>query len=253
MNILAVDTATKSCSVAVVNKKTIISEYTVTHKDTHSRFVMGLIHEILGISHLAVKDMDGFAVTIGPGSFTGLRIGLSTVKGLALATGKPVVGVSSLAALAFPVCIPISAPVKGKNTLICPMLDARRNEVYAGGYRFNGMALINEQPARVVRPDEAIKDIDEPCLFVGDGAVAYAELIKSNLGQLAVFADFSGNIIRASVVGHIAIERFKNKDTDNPGLLKPVYLRKSDAEKNLNVSLQGRGLSPPAKMAGDPD
>ena len=237
MNILAVDTATKTCSVAVVNEKTLISEYTVNHKDTHSKFVMGLIHEILGISHLAVKDLDGFAVTIGPGSFTGLRIGLSTVKGLALATGKPVVGVSSLAALAFPICIPTSAPINGKNALICPMLDARRNEVYTGTYRFNSMTLINEQSPRAVRPDEAINDIDEPCIFVGDGAITYAELIKNKLGPLAVFANFPGLVIRASVVGHIAMERFKNKDTDDPGLLKPVYLRKSDAEKNLKSSI----------------
>lgn len=237
MNILAVDTATKSCSVAVVNEKTIVSEYTVNHKDTHSKFVMGLIHEILAISHLTVKDLDGFAVTIGPGSFTGLRIGLSTVKGLALATGKPVVGVSSLAALAFPVCIPTSSPVTGSSALICPMLDARRDEVYTGGYRFNGTTLINELPPRAVRPDFAVKDINEPCIFVGDGAIAYAELIKSNLGPLAVFANFPGHVIRASAVGHIAMARFKNKDTDDPGRLKPVYLRKSDAEKNLKSSI----------------
>ena len=228
MKILAVDTATKSCSVAVVSEKSIISEYTVNHKDTHSRFVMGMVHDILKMSHLTVKDLDGFAVTIGPGSFTGLRIGLSTVKGLSLAAGKPVAGISSLEALA--------CTVSGTESLICPMLDARRNEVYTGRYRLREGRLVNESPPRAVRPDKAVKGINESCIMVGDGAIVYQDLIKNCLGPLAVFADFFQHTIRASAVGFMAIERFTSHNTDDPGLLKPLYLRKSDAQKNLKPS-----------------
>lgn len=223
MKILAVDTATQSCSVAVVSEKTIIAEYSVNHKDTHSRFVLGMIDDILKICHLAVKELDGFGVTIGPGSFTGLRIGLSTVKGLALAVGKPVAGISSLEALAY--------AVSGTKGLICPMLDARRNEVYTGRYRFRDMTLINELPPQAVSPDIAVENIDEPCIFVGDGAIAYEDLIRNNLGRLAVFANLFQHTIRASSVGLMAIERFMAKDTDGPDRLKPVYIRKSDAQK----------------------
>jgi len=223
MNILAVDTATQSCSVAVVSEKSVIAEYTVNHKDTHSRFVLAMIDDLLKICHLTVKDLDGFAVTIGPGSFTGLRIGLSTVKGLALAVGKSVAGISSLEALAY--------AVSGREGLICPMLDARRQEVYTGRYRFRDMTLINEMPPQAVSPDIAVENIDEPCIFIGDGAMVYADLIRKNLGQLAVFPNLFQHTIRASAVGLIAVERFMADDTDDPDHLKPFYIRKSDAQK----------------------
>ncbi|MBC2716700.1 MAG: tRNA (adenosine(37)-N6)-threonylcarbamoyltransferase complex dimerization subunit type 1 TsaB [Desulfobacteraceae bacterium] len=231
MKILAVDTATKSCSVAVIDEKSVISEYTVNHKDTHSKFLMGMIRDILDICHLTVKDLDGFAVTIGPGSFTGLRIGLSAIKGLALATGKPVVGASSLEVLAY--------QISGSDKLICPMLDARRNEVYTARYRFKDQKLESEQLPLAVSPDKAIENINEPCIVVGDGSMLYQDLIKSTLGPMAVFANFTQHIIRASTVGQIAIQRFKSNDTDDAGLIEPFYIRKSDAEKNLKAILPG--------------
>ncbi len=228
MKILAVDTATKSCSVAVIDKKSVISEYTVNHDDTHSRFLMGMIRDILDIGHLTVKDIDGFAVTIGPGSFTGLRIGLSAIKGLALATGKPVVGVSSLEALAY--------QFSDSDKLICPMMDARRKEVYSARYRFTDQKIESGQLPVVVSPEKAIEKINEPCILVGDGAVVYQDLIKSTLGPMAVFANFARHTIRASIVGEIAMQRFKSNDSDDASLIEPFYIRKSDAEKNLKTN-----------------
>ena len=231
MKILAVDTATRTCSVAVVDEESVISEYTVNHQDTHSKFLLGMIHDILDICRLTVNDLDGFAVTIGPGSFTGLRIGLSTIKGLALATAKPVVGASSLEALA--------SQISGSDKLICPMLDARRKEVYTARYRLRGLKLESEQLPLAVSPEKAIENINTPCIMVGDGSMLYQDLIKSSLGPMVVFANFTQHIIRASTVGHIAMQRFKSNDTDDVRRIEPFYIRKSDAEKNLRINHSG--------------
>lgn len=232
MKILAVDTATKSCSVAVIDEKSVISEFSANHNDTHSKFLMGMIRDILNICHLSVNDIDGFAVTIGPGSFTGLRIGLSSVKGLALASRKPIVGVSSLEVLAY--------QVFGSDKLVCPMLDARRSEVYAARYRFNNLVNNLEfeivKPPMALSPEKAIENINEPCILVGDGATLYQDLIRDVLGPIAVFTNFTQHIIRASTVGHIAMQRFKANDTDDVSLIEPFYLRKSDAEKNIKTN-----------------
>ncbi len=228
MKILAVDTATKSCSVAVIDEKSVISEFSVNHNDTHSKFLMGMIRDILSICHMSVNDLDGFAVTIGPGSFTGLRIGLSAVKGLALASVKPIVGVSSLEALAY--------QVFGSDKLVCPMMDARRSEVYAARYRFKNLKLEIEKPPMALSPEEAIENINESCILVGDGAILYQDLIRDVLGPTAVFTNFTQHLIRASTVGHIAMQRFKANDTDDVSLIEPFYLRKSDAEKNIKAN-----------------
>ena len=227
MIILAVDTASTSCSVSVVDGTSVLSEYMVNHKDTHSRFVMEMIHTMLAACRLRASDLDGIAVTTGPGSFTGLRIGLSTVKGLALAIDKPVVGVNSLEVLARQVGGPGSYP------LVCPMMDARRSEVYAAVYRFLDGKMTCESAPRAVRPEKALQNITEPCIFGGDGAVAYRDLITSTLPELAIVADGGDQFIRAATIGRMAVERFMARDIDDLDALKPVYLRQSDAEKNL--------------------
>ena len=187
-----------------------------------------MIHDILNICHLSINDLDGFAVTIGPGSFTGLRIGLSAVKGLALANGKPVVGVSTLEVLAY--------QVFGTEKLVCPMMDARRKEVYAARYRFKNLKLEIEKSPMAVSPEKAIENINEPCILVGDGASLYQDLIENRLGPKAVFTNFTQHFIRASTVGHLAIKRFNSSNTDDVHHIEPFYIRPSDAEKNLNLS-----------------
>ena len=122
MKILAVDTATNSCSAAIVDDGIACAELTTVNNQTHSKHLLHMIDTVCDMSGLKITDMDGFAVTIGPGSFTGLRIGISTVKGLAWPLNKPVVGISSLDALAWQ-CIPAAYP-------ICTLLDARKQEVY---------------------------------------------------------------------------------------------------------------------------
>jgi len=222
LKILGVDTATKSCSVGIVDKESLIAEITIAAGRTHSTHLMELIDKVIGLSGLTLHDLDGFAVTSGPGSFTGLRIGMSTVKGLAVASGKPVAGVSSLEALAMQ-CFFSSG-------LICPLLDARKGEVYSCLYRFQDGLLKREIRATVRPLGRAISDINEPCLFVGDGAFLFKKPIVDQMGRLAHFVPACQNTIRASTVAHLSMSRFENHDTEDLGMMVPHYIRKSEAE-----------------------
>jgi tRNA threonylcarbamoyladenosine biosynthesis protein TsaB len=167
MKILAVDTATKSCSVAIIDAGSLSAELTTLKDQTHSKHLMELIHNGLGMSGFSAADLDGLAVTIGPGSFTGLRIGVSTIKGLAHALDKPVVGISSL--------------------------DA----VYSATYRYTNDTLTQKSPENASAPEAAVQKIKEPCVFIGSGAQLYRRNISTVLGDLAHFAPKSQNIIRA--------------------------------------------------------
>ena len=225
MKILAIDTATKSLSVAVVSDDRLLVEVTLNIDQTHSKHLMRIIAEVLRRPGLEVADLDGLAVTCGPGSFTGLRIGISCVKGLALAAGKPLVGVSSLDALA--------DPVAQSPHLICPLLDARKSEVYFALYRHDGRGLRKEQSDQVASIEKVITAIDEPCLFIGNGAVLYQEMLQQNMGQRARFASAGLNTIKASTVAWLSAQRFARQDTDDIVTFKPQYIRKPDAELKL--------------------
>ncbi len=212
-----------SCSVAMTDDGYLRAELTTANNQTHSRHLMGMINTVCGMSELEVADVDGFAVTIGPGSFTGLRIGISTIKGLAFSFSKPVVGVSSLDVLA--------RQCTQSTYLICPLLDARKKEVYFCRYRFQHSELKKEGSERVALPGEAIRGIREPCLFVGNGAILYQEKISDELGELAHFAAGSQHTIRASTAAGLSVSRFNRQETDDVALLVPHYIRKSDAER----------------------
>ena len=227
MKVLAVDTSTTSCSVAIVDKDTLLAEVTNVREQTHSKHLMNMINTVIGLSGLALSDLDGFAVTKGPGTFTGLRIGISSVKGLAEASGKPIVGVSSLDALAMQV---------SSSYCICPLLDARKGEVYFARYRFREGSLIKDIEEQVFPPEKAVSDLNEECIFVGNGVLLYQEMILNKLGESAHFAMSFQNTIRASTVAHLSMHRFIKADTDDIGMFVPHYIRKSDAELKLKRS-----------------
>jgi tRNA threonylcarbamoyladenosine biosynthesis protein TsaB len=228
MKILAVDTATRSCSVAIVDQGSLLAEITTVSGQTHSKHLMDMIHAVLQTANLTVSDVDGWAVSAGPGSFTGLRIGMSTIKGLAVASGKPVAGVSSLEVLAWQV-LPCS-------DLMCPMLDARKGQVYCARYRSVSGALVQELPAVVLSPGQAVRDINKRCVFVGDGAQHYESVIVSSLGDCARIAFDGQHIIRASSVAWLSLQHFESGHSDDPARLVPYYIRKSDAELRLGKS-----------------
>ena len=235
MKILAVDTATTSCSVAIIDNSSICAELTTHEKKTHSKHLMTHIDSVLKSADCGAGDLDGFGVTVGPGSFTGLRIGMATIKGLASAVDKPVVGVSTLETLAW--------QCGAQTRLICPLLDARKAEVYAATYRLNNDRLIQEKPACAVKPESFVRDIKETCVFIGSGAQLYQNEIRDALGDKAVFVPDDQNFIRASKVAILSLKSFKTNDTVRIKDLTPFYIRKSDAE--LSVAAKSRVQTTP--------
>ena len=232
MKILAVDTASKSCSVAVVDNTSVLALQTIISDQTHSRHLMVMIDKVIKLSRIKPSDIDGFAVTTGPGTFTGLRIGISSVKGLAVALNKPVTCVSSLDVLAMQTAC--------YSYLICPLMDARRGEVYCARYRltsyeFKAGVLTNETDESVLPPDKAIEGIDEPCMFVGEGASLYHKIIEDKLGDMAFFASPSQNTTCASTVAYLGLNQFKSNVFSNPEAIVPHYIRRSDAEINAKA------------------
>lgn len=225
MKILAVDTSTPTCGVAILDDDLICASMTVNPGYTHSRSVMGLIKSALDAAHVCVGDMDAFAVTTGPGSFTGLRIGMAVIKGLAMATGKPVCGISSLEALA--------APFAACLVPIYPMIDARKHEVYFAVYGNNEGRLVEVRPAGVCPVSAVTAVISGLCLFVGSGAYAAKQEIRERLGESAMFVPAGANLINPAVVAGLALTRFCEHCPDLLESLAPVYVRPPDALKSL--------------------
>lgn len=226
MKILAVDTSTQGCSVAVSDNDTLVAEFNLVKKETHSKHLMSLIDTLLKTSGIELPDIDGFAVTIGPGSFTGLRIGLSTIKGLAYVASKPVVGVSSLETLAFAV------PFDECN--IVSMIDARKGEVYAAGYRMiNGM-LETEFAEKALTPEELMGSVNEKTVFLGTGAIVYGDLISDMAGDYKIALPDNYHYISAGSVAKLSLRKFDHETLNGISSLVPHYIRKSDAEINLN-------------------
>ncbi|MGM0452271.1 MAG: tRNA (adenosine(37)-N6)-threonylcarbamoyltransferase complex dimerization subunit type 1 TsaB [Thermodesulfobacteriota bacterium] len=223
MKILAVDTATKTCSVAVSDDSDIIVAHTARYARTHARHIMTMIDGIVQAAEITMEDIDGFAVTLGPGSFTGLRIGISTVKGLAMAVKKPVAGVSALEALA--------AQFFAATDLICPLIDARKGEVYAGVYRWTPDGCEPVFPAKVASPEQAVSGIDGPCLFVGNGAAQYRQRISACLGEWARFVPPVFNPVRAAMVAHLGYRQFAAHSAGDARTVQPVYIRRPDAQR----------------------
>jgi len=220
--LLAVDTATEICGVALAMDGRVIAELSLDLGVTHTQCVMNAIDTVLAMKRMDISAVDRFAVTRGPGSFTGLRIGISTVKGLAHATGKPMVGVSCLEILAH------QAPADAG--LICSMMDARRNEVYWAlyGRQEDGLRPIIEE--NVALPATVAENIDQPCFFIGNGIAQYQKKIGESLTQPAQWANCELNAMRPAVLARLAWQRFSCGLIDSAQTLVPVYLRKSDAE-----------------------
>lgn len=220
--LLAVDTATEICGVALVADGRVQSELILDRGETHTRSIMAAIDAILSINNIKVPAVDAYAVTRGPGSFTGLRIGISTVKGLAMATGKPVVGVSSLEVLAY--------QASGQSPLVCPVMDARRNEVYWSLYERKG-AQVSSIADELVGPASDIANrIDDDCYFIGNAVPIYRSKLSSQLKHPAQWANDEINGIRPAVMARLAWNRLQIGQIEQPQTLTPVYLRKSDAE-----------------------
>lgn len=226
MYVLAVDTSSIVATVAVINEKRLVCEHILNHKKTHSEKLMPMIEEILTSSEIEINDIDIFAAATGPGSFTGLRIGVAAIKGFAHATNKPVVGVTTLEGLAYNT---------GVNPyLISPIMDARRNQVYNAIYLWENKELIVGQKPRALSIEELIKETiknNRQVIFTGDGVEVYKEILETELGDLCIFPPFNQRINRASSIAEIALKKANKGETEDYSTLVPFYLRKSQAEQ----------------------
>ena len=221
VKILTIDTSSNCSSVALSDGTVLLGECLLGEDRCCSGRLLDSVEKLLAAALLAPDALDAFAVSLGPGSFTGVRVGIATVKGLALATGKPALGFSSLAMLA------MNLPFASAQ--VAPMFDARKNEVYAGLYRCGALAQAL-LPDAVVTPELFLAAIDAPTLFVGEGAVRYHDLIQSTLGDLALFAPWHAHLPRAGAGAVLALAAaLEGKFIPLP-LLNPTYLRASEAE-----------------------
>jgi tRNA threonylcarbamoyladenosine biosynthesis protein TsaB len=221
MKLLIIDTSTTTCSVAVTDGPQILAESLVNLPGPSSSRLSDCIAQVVSLAGCQLTDLDGFGVTIGPGAFTGLRVGLATVKGLAMATGKPIAGISSLALLA--------ANITGSALPVCPLFDARKGEVYAGLYQCL-TEPVSLQPDCVISPSALVSTLTGEILFIGDGAVRYRSLIQEQLGARAHFAPARANAPRAATAATLVTDILSTNSGVTPAALKPVYLRLSEAE-----------------------
>lgn len=223
MKILSVDTSTMMGSVALVEDDRVISELSLNLQTTHSQRLLPTIVQLLESSDCPIELIDGFAVALGPGSFTGLRIALSSIKGLAMASVKPVVGVSTLKAL--------SLNLYSSRYLVCPLLDARKKEVYTALFRFDQEEnLVKLKEESVLPPEAILAEIKQTTVFLGDGADIYRDLIRERLGSMALFAPINLRYPRAVNVARLALPRLQRGETMEINSLIPTYLRCSEAE-----------------------
>lgn len=237
MNILAIETSTVLGGVAIVNKEAgLIAEGRLNVRSTHSERLMTEIAHLMNMASLRIDDMDVFAVSIGPGSFTGLRIGLSTVKGFAFATGKPIVAVPSLEALAWN--FPFSAHP------VCTLFDARKREVYAALFRWEGgtfrriiaeTSLPLESLLGRLREGTFSASWGDRIVFTGDGSRLYRREIENRFGDAALFPSLEKSVPSPANVASIGLQLAERREFSHPVRLVPLYIRKSEAELKKHV------------------
>lgn len=226
MKILGLDSSGLVASVAIVEDANLLGEYTVNYKKTHSQTLLPMLDEVAKMIELDLNTVDAIAVAAGPGSFTGLRIGSATAKGLGLALSKPLVAVPTVDALAY--------NLVGHRDLVCPLMDARRNQTYTGLYRFDGndMSVVREQCA--VGIDEIIADINqrgEAVVFLGDGVAVFADYIREHATVPHTFAPAHLNKQRAGAVAALGLIYAAKGLTQTAEEHAPDYLRLSQAER----------------------
>ena len=223
MKVFGMDTSTSCESVGLIDDGEVISDYLLNLPVTHSERLLGAIEFVLREARCPIENIDGWAIALGPGSFTGLRIGVSTVKGLALATGKPVAGVSILDVLASQI-----APTPH---LICPILDARKKEIYTAFYRYEeGSSLKRQSDYQAIRPENLVKKITEPTIFLGDGVKTYGDFLLKSIPSSAIFPPALLHVSHGSMVAKLAFELLRKGDHLNLSTFSPLYIRPSEAE-----------------------
>lgn len=225
MRILGIESSSLVASVAIITDDVTTAEYTVNFKKTHSQTLLPMIDEVVEMLGLELESIDAIAVAGGPGSFTGLRIGTATAKGLGFAMKKPLIHVPTVDAMAY--------NLYGAESLICPIMDARRNQVYTGLYHCkDGLVVVKAQCAMDM--GDLIKELNErggPVIFLGDGVPVFRTLIEETMNAPFAYAPAHMNRQRGGAVAALGAVYYAEGKTVSADKLKPDYLRKSQAER----------------------
>lgn len=230
MKILGIESSSLVAGVALVTDGVLTAEYTMNDKKTHSQTLLPMLDEVCRLLQLDLEVLDAIAVSAGPGSFTGLRIGSATAKGLGLALKKPLVSVPTLDALAY--------NLWGSEALICPIMDARRNQVYTGLYHVRADLEVLK-PSCAMDMHELIQELNrrgERVIFLGDGVPVYAAMVEKELQAAFAFAPPQMNRQRASSVAVLGMLAMKDGRWETAAAHKPEYLRKPQAEREREGS-----------------
>jgi tRNA threonylcarbamoyladenosine biosynthesis protein TsaB len=223
MLVLGIDTATKIASAGLVRDGNALDEESCLAKSNHTETLLPLIARLLARSQVSLSEVHGIGVSIGPGSFTGLRIALSAVKGFAYALGQRVVAVPTLEALAH--------TVSDWQGSICPILDARKGEVYAAHFRRQSQGSLERLTSdHVCTPQAFLEHLTTPCLFLGDALERYGDLIVERCGPAVRLLPFLTHHPRGTAVAQLAWERLCRGEFANVSTLVPSYVRKPEAE-----------------------
>lgn len=226
MKILALDSSGLVASIAVIEDDNLLGEYTINYKKTHSQTLLPMLDEVVKMIELDLNTIDAIAVSAGPGSFTGLRIGAATAKGLGLALKKPIVSVPTVDALAY--------NIWGSPDVVCPLMDARRQQTYTGLYEFfDGQmnTILEECAVGIEEIVDKVNEIGRSCVFLGDGVQVFADYLKEHLTVPYTFAPAHCNKQRAASVAALAGILFAQGKVEDAAEHKPEYLRLSQAER----------------------
>lgn len=232
MLVLGIESSSMVASVAIISDEKIICEYTINNKKTHSQTILPMIDEMIKMSEIDKKDIDAIAVSGGPGSFTGLRIGGALAKGLGFALNIPLIHVKTLEGMAF--------QLYGTKELIVPIMDAKRNQVYTGIYENeNEFKVIKEQTPQDI--EELIQELNQTgrkVTFLGDGIFCYKDIIEEKCKVEYTFAPSHCNMPRAASVAALGLKMYNEDNYQNASEFLPDYLRVSQAERERNERLK---------------
>ena len=233
MKILGIDSSGLVASAAIADEKNIIAEFTVNNKQTHSQTLLPMIEKVVDMSGIELEQIDAIAIAAGPGSFTGLRIGSATAKGIGLALKKPIVSIPTLEGLAYRVSV--------FDGIICPIMDARRNQVYTGIYKMDkgNLVCLSEQKAVDIHEImEELEKYDDKVIFLGDGVEVQRDTIEKEFKKEYCFAPIHLSKQSAAAVAVLGEIYFNQGKAEDAAEHKPIYLRKSQAEREREERLK---------------
>ncbi len=221
MKVLGIETSSDSGSVAIVDDDLILGEILLNTGTKHSQKIVHTVEKILQFTDVDRSDIKGISVSVGPGSYTSLRVGISIAKSLAYSLNIPIVGISTLEILAYNLMFP---------GYICPIIDAKRSELFSAIFKYdNGLVRISEDT--IITPEILCKKIKDKTVFIGNGINLYKSIFMDRLQGLVLFAPEGLGLPRASSCGLLSINKFKNNIVDDAASLIPKYLRETDARK----------------------